>query len=83
MKSILQELDEARATISRLTASHVRSTGWDVRLSAAVKERDDMEQERDVESQKARLAEFRFAALKEKTGQFSLHPQSPFPNTQV
>ncbi|KAF8627860.1 hypothetical protein AX15_004207 [Amanita polypyramis BW_CC] len=66
-KSILRELDEARATISRLTANQARSTGWDVRLSAAMKERDDMQQERDAESQRARLAESRFTALKEKT----------------
>ncbi|KAF8338496.1 hypothetical protein F5887DRAFT_1238226 [Amanita rubescens] len=65
-KSILQELEEARATISRLTATQARSTGWDIRLSAAMKERNDIQQERDVESQRARLAETRFAALKEK-----------------
>ncbi|KAK2465890.1 hypothetical protein APHAL10511_001531 [Amanita phalloides] len=66
-KSILQELNEARSTISRLTASQARSTGWDSRLSAAVKERDDMQQERDIESQRAKLAESRFVVLKEKT----------------
>lgn len=54
--------------ISRLTAHHARSVGWDTRLSAAMRERDDMQQERDVETNRARLAESRFAALKEKTG---------------
>ncbi|KAF8883152.1 hypothetical protein CPB84DRAFT_1851011 [Gymnopilus junonius] len=67
-KTILQELQEARETISRLTAHHARSVGWDTRLSAALKERDDMQQERDGETHRARLAESRFAALKEKTG---------------
>ncbi|KIL60960.1 hypothetical protein M378DRAFT_1059980 [Amanita muscaria Koide BX008] len=71
-KSILQELEYARATISRLTATQARSTGWDVRLSAAVKEREDMQQERDIESQRARLAESRFAALKEKTAKLQV-----------
>ncbi|PPQ95877.1 hypothetical protein CVT26_015569 [Gymnopilus dilepis] len=66
-KTILQELQEARETISRLTAHHARSVGWDTRLSAALKERDDMQQERDSETHRARLAESRFAALKEKT----------------
>ncbi|KDR84289.1 hypothetical protein GALMADRAFT_237043 [Galerina marginata CBS 339.88] len=66
-KTILQELHEARETISRLTAHHARSVGWDTRLSAALKERDDMQQERDGETHRARLAESRFAALKEKT----------------
>lgn len=66
-KTILQELQEARTTISRLSAHHARSVGWDNRLSSAMKERDDMQQERDFESQRARLAESRFAALKDKT----------------
>ncbi|KAJ7181584.1 hypothetical protein C8R43DRAFT_273424 [Mycena crocata] len=66
-KTILHELAEAKTTISRLTTSHARSVGWDTRLSAAMKEKDDMQQERDSESQRARLAESRFAALKERT----------------
>lgn len=66
-KTILQELHEAKTTISRLTAHHVRSVGWDTRLSATIKEKEDMQQERDSESQRARLAESRFAALKERT----------------
>ncbi|KAJ7682031.1 hypothetical protein DFH06DRAFT_1388202 [Mycena polygramma] len=66
-KTILAELAEAKTTISRLTTSHARSVGWDTRLSAAMKEKDDMQQERDGESQRARLAESRFAALKERT----------------
>lgn len=66
-KTILQELQEAKLTISRLSAHHARSVGWDNRLAAANKERDDMQQERDFESQRARLAESRFAALKDKT----------------
>ncbi|KAJ7034158.1 hypothetical protein C8F04DRAFT_1395617 [Mycena alexandri] len=66
-KTILHELAEAKTTISRLTTSHARSVGWDTRLSAAMKEKDDMQQERDAESQRARVAEGRFAALKERT----------------
>ncbi|XP_006456872.1 hypothetical protein AGABI2DRAFT_188669 [Agaricus bisporus var. bisporus H97] len=66
-KTLLQELNDARATISRLTAHHARSIGWDTRLTAALRERDDMQQERDSESHRARLAESRFEALKDKT----------------
>ncbi|KAJ3570040.1 hypothetical protein NP233_g4661 [Leucocoprinus birnbaumii] len=66
-KALLQELQDSRSTISRLTAHHARSIGWDSRLTAAFKERDDMQQERDSESHRARLAESRFAALKDKT----------------
>ncbi|KAF7332797.1 hypothetical protein MKEN_00163500 [Mycena kentingensis (nom. inval.)] len=66
-RAMLQELAEAKTTISRLSTSAARSVGWDTRLSAAMKEKDDMQQERDSESQRARLAESRFAALKERT----------------
>ncbi|KAF8207848.1 hypothetical protein K438DRAFT_1713393, partial [Mycena galopus ATCC 62051] len=66
-KTILNELAEAKMTISRMMTSAARSVGWDTRLSAAMKEKDDMQQERDSESQRARLAESRFAALKERT----------------
>ncbi|KAL0576958.1 hypothetical protein V5O48_005029 [Marasmius crinis-equi] len=66
-KTILQELQEAKLTISRLSSHHARSVGWETRLSVATKERDDMQQERDFESQRARLAESRFVALKDKT----------------
>ncbi|KAJ4479042.1 hypothetical protein J3R30DRAFT_3702071 [Lentinula aciculospora] len=66
-KTLLQELQEARTMISRLSASHAKSIGWETRLSSVMRERDDMQQERDFESQRARLAESRFAALKDKT----------------
>ncbi|TFK62721.1 hypothetical protein BDN72DRAFT_848377 [Pluteus cervinus] len=71
-KTILQELQEAKTTISRLTAHHARSVGWDSRLHAAMKEKDDMQQERDSESQRARLAESRFAALRDKTAKLQV-----------
>lgn len=54
--------------ISRLSAQHARSLGWETRLSALVQEKDDMKQERDAEANRAKLAESRFVAVKEKTG---------------
>ncbi|KAK7062348.1 hypothetical protein R3P38DRAFT_3384266 [Favolaschia claudopus] len=66
-KTILQELAEAKMNISRMTTSAARSVGWETRLSAVMKDKDDMQQERDSESQRARLAESRFAALKDRT----------------
>ncbi|KAG6919755.1 hypothetical protein DXG01_001589 [Tephrocybe rancida] len=66
-KTIMQELHQARATISRLTAQHARSVGWETRLSTAIREKDDMQQERDGESNRAKLAESRFVAMKDKT----------------
>ncbi|KAG6861952.1 hypothetical protein C0995_009136 [Termitomyces sp. Mi166 len=65
-KTIMQELHEARATISRLTSQHARSIGWETRLSAVIQEKDDMQQERDGESNRAKLAESRLAAMKDK-----------------
>ncbi|KAF8806115.1 hypothetical protein BYT27DRAFT_7257535 [Phlegmacium glaucopus] len=44
-KTILQELQDARATITRLTAHHARSIGWDTRLSAALKESSKLQTE--------------------------------------
>ncbi|KAG6849386.1 hypothetical protein H0H93_008893 [Arthromyces matolae] len=66
-KTIMQELNEARATISRLTAQHARSIGWETRLSTVLREKDDMQQERDGESTRAKQAEFRLVAMKDKT----------------
>ena len=68
-KTVLHELQEARATIVRLTAHHARSIGWDTRLMAVIQERDDMQQERDIEAQKASQAESRIASLKTRTGE--------------
>ncbi|KAG6854443.1 hypothetical protein C0991_006522 [Blastosporella zonata] len=65
-KTIMQELNQARTTISRLTAQHARSLGWETRLSTAIGEKDDMQQERDGESNRAKLAESRFTAMKDK-----------------
>jgi len=53
-RTILNELQEARTTISRLTASHARSVGWENRLSTTLKEKDDIQQERDSESNRAK-----------------------------
>ena len=54
--------------ISRLTAQHARSLGWETRLSSLVQEKEDMQQERDAEAHRAKLAESRFAVVKDKTG---------------
>jgi hypothetical protein len=51
-KTILAELVETKTTISRLTTSAARSVGWDTWLSAAMKERDDTQQERDSKSRR-------------------------------
>ncbi|KIY51651.1 hypothetical protein FISHEDRAFT_36832 [Fistulina hepatica ATCC 64428] len=65
-KSLSDEMDELRSNLSRLTTQHARSVGWESRLSTALRDRDDMQQERDSAYQRACLAESRFDALKEK-----------------
>ncbi|KIJ69912.1 hypothetical protein HYDPIDRAFT_79094 [Hydnomerulius pinastri MD-312] len=66
-KTALHELEEARSAVSRLTAHHARSVGLDTRLAAVLQENDDTRQERDSQAQRARLAESRLAALKDRT----------------
>ena len=64
---MLQELEDARASVSRLAAHHARAVGLDARLMTVMRERDDLQQERDSEAQRAKLAESRTATLKERT----------------
>ena len=65
---LMQQLEEAKEAISRLTVSQARSSGWEVRLEAANRERDDMRQERDSEAQRAKAAEAHVAVLRERCG---------------
>jgi hypothetical protein len=64
--TLLQELQEARSTVARLSAHHARSLGWEARLKTALHERDDMQQERDALLAQARVAESRTGVLKDK-----------------
>ncbi|OAX44070.1 hypothetical protein K503DRAFT_765392 [Rhizopogon vinicolor AM-OR11-026] len=66
-KTVLQDLEEARASVTRLTAHQARTIGIDSRLSVALQENDDLRQERDSQSQRAKSAEARIAALKHRT----------------
>ncbi|KAI5987775.1 hypothetical protein EDC04DRAFT_1472433 [Pisolithus marmoratus] len=66
-KETLHELEEARSTVSKLTAHHARSVALDARLSAVLQENDDIRQECDCQAQRAKLAEARLAALSDRT----------------
>lgn len=70
-KAALQELEEARASVSRLAVHHARTVGLDTRLKTVMREKDDIQQERDSEAHKAKLAEARIAGLKERTCGFT------------
>ncbi|KAH0839793.1 hypothetical protein J3R83DRAFT_738 [Lanmaoa asiatica] len=66
-KTLLHELEEARRAVSRLSAHHARTVGLDTKLSAVLQENDDIRQESDSQTQRAKLAEMRLAALKDCT----------------
>ncbi|EMD40357.1 hypothetical protein CERSUDRAFT_110951 [Gelatoporia subvermispora B] len=65
-KAALHELEDARANVARLTAQQARSVGLETRLAIALQEKDDLQQERDSATQRAKLIELRVNALKER-----------------
>ncbi|TFY83117.1 hypothetical protein EWM64_g892 [Hericium alpestre] len=62
----LQELREAQSNVNRLSAEHARSVGLDARLRSVMQEKDDLQQERDNEGNRARLAETRLSSFNAK-----------------
>lgn len=66
-KTVLLELEEARTSVTRLTAYQARTVGIESRLAATLQENDDLRQEQDSEAQKAKTAEACIAALKDRT----------------
>lgn len=67
-KALLQELDEAKEAISRLSVSQARSAGWEIRLNTALQEKEDMRQERDSVMQRAKAAEAHVVVLRDRCG---------------
>ena len=53
----LQELEEARALVTRLTAYQACAVGIDSRLTADLQEKDELRQERDNQAQRAKSTE--------------------------
>lgn len=66
-KTVLLELEEARTSVTRLTAYQARTVGIESRLAATLQENDDLRQEQDSEAQKSKTAEAHIAALKDRT----------------
>lgn len=64
--STLEELQAAKEKIAHLTAQNARYIGIDTRLAVTLQEKDDMQQERNSATQRARMAEARITSLKEK-----------------
>lgn len=68
-KNISTDLQDLRTAFNRLSTEHARTVGWEVRLSEALQERDDFQQERDSEAQKLRGAEARLGSLGDRCGE--------------
>ncbi|EGO02250.1 hypothetical protein SERLA73DRAFT_71392 [Serpula lacrymans var. lacrymans S7.3] len=68
-KTVLHELEEARSAVSRLTAHHARAVGLDSRLTSVLQEKDDIQQERDSQTQRAKIAESRLVGLRDRASQ--------------
>ena len=64
----LAELKEAGDKIVQLSAQNARLVGVDTRLANALQEKDDIQQERNSASQRAKIADARVVSLKEKCG---------------
>ena len=67
-KNLSTDLQDLRAAFNRLSTEHARTVGWEARLSDALQERDDFQQERDSEAQKLRGAEARLGSLSDRCG---------------
>ncbi|OSD04469.1 hypothetical protein PYCCODRAFT_1407364 [Trametes coccinea BRFM310] len=65
-KELLQELDTARTDLARLNAQGARSVGLENRLAIALQEKDDLQQELDSATQRARMAEMRLVSYRDK-----------------
>lgn len=65
-KDVFHELEEARSTVSKLTAHHARFVALDAKLSTVLQENEDIRQECDCQTQRAKSAEARSAALSDR-----------------
>lgn len=63
---VLQELQETRSNLSRLTTQHTKCVGIESRLARTTIEKEDLQQERDTANQRARAAETRVVTLRDR-----------------
>ncbi|KZV75370.1 hypothetical protein PENSPDRAFT_624479 [Peniophora sp. CONT] len=68
-KDLQTEVQELKATVSRLNMDHARAVGWEGKLRAVAQERDDLRQERDAEATRARVTETRLVSLGDKNAE--------------
>ena len=65
-KVVLQELQDTRSNLSRLTTQHTKCVGLESRLARVTTEKEDLQQERDSANQRARVAEARIVSLRDR-----------------
>ena len=65
-KVVLQELQDTRSNLSRLTTQHTKCVGLESRLSRVTVEKEDLQQETDSSNQRARVAEARIVSLRDR-----------------
>ncbi|KAG8946275.1 hypothetical protein FRC03_001429, partial [Tulasnella sp. 419] len=65
-RTLIKELQETRATVSRLSSQNARSTGWEIKLGGVTLERDDLKQEIESERHRSRVAELKAVAAADK-----------------
>lgn len=69
-EAVIKELDEARTDVARLSSQNARAVGLENRLAVALQEKDDLRQELDSATQRARMTESRTVSYREKCGLF-------------
>ena len=62
----MQELEDAKVAVSRLTLGQAKSAGWEIRLNNVIQERDDLKQELDVDRQRVKSSDGHITVLKER-----------------
>ena len=67
-EAVIKELDEARTDVARLSSQNARAVGLENRLAVALQEKDDLRQELDSATQRARMTESRTVSYREKCG---------------
>ncbi|KIO22023.1 hypothetical protein M407DRAFT_28438 [Tulasnella calospora MUT 4182] len=65
-RTLLNELQDTRSAMTRVTTQNARSVGWETRLANVMQERDDIAQEIDAERQRSRTAEAKAAGAAAK-----------------
>jgi hypothetical protein len=78
-RTLVNELQETRSSLAKLSAYHARSVGWETRLESALQERDDFLQEKISETNRAKTLELKARAATEQCGSSRNSLYQPLP----